>query len=256
MLRIITLNLNGIRSASKKGVYPWLLAQNADIVCLQEVRADLSDMSAEMLRPEGYHGYFHLAQKKGYSGVGIYSRIEPDAVQEGIGIADIDHEGRYLRLDFARLSVASIYFPSGSSSPERQAVKYSFLDRILPHLLELQQSGREVLLCGDVNIAHREIDLKNWRGNLQNSGFLPEERSWLDGLFENYVDVYRRVNPDKAEYTWWSNRGRARENNVGWRIDYQMATPQLASLAKNTGIYRGQSFSDHAPLTVDYDLTW
>ncbi|MDD5389356.1 MAG: exodeoxyribonuclease III [Gallionellaceae bacterium] len=257
MPRVITLNLNGIRSASSKGVFAWLAAQNADVVCLQELKAQASDLSLEMLNPPGFHGYFHYAEKKGYSGVGIYSKKQPDQVIEGLGIADIDAEGRYIEAVYGELSVVSLYLPSGSSGEERQAAKFAFMERFLPRLEALANSGREFILCGDWNIAHREIDLKNWKGNRKNSGFLPEERAWMSDLFERVglVDVYRRLYPEHEgeAYTWWSNRGQAWAKNVGWRIDYQIATAGLARQAKSASVYKEQRFSDHAPLIVDYD---
>jgi exodeoxyribonuclease-3 len=255
MLRIITLNLNGIRSAGRKGFFDWLARSGADIVCVQELKAQAPDVTADMLAPHGFQGYFHYAEKKGYSGVGLYARHAPARVIEGIGIADIDSEGRYLRADFGKLSVISVYLPSGSSSEERQQVKFSFLERFYPHLEALRTEGREVILCGDWNIAHREIDLKNWRGNRKNSGFLPEERAWLTRVFDEagWVDVFRRIDTRPEQYTWWSNRGQAWAKNVGWRIDYQIATPGVAATVKSVSIYKDERFSDHAPLTVDFD---
>jgi exodeoxyribonuclease-3 len=255
-LRIISLNLNGIRSASNKGLYPWLQSQQADIVCMQEIKAQATDMTGEMLNPEGYYGYFHYAEKKGYSGVGIYSKVKPDAVIEGLRMLDIDSEGRYLECQFGNLSVVSLYLPSGSSGELRQTFKFSVMERFLPHLRDLVASGREVLICGDWNIAHQEIDLKNWKGNKKNSGFLPEERAWLTQLFEQigWVDVYRKLHPETTDecYTWWSNRGQAWAKNVGWRIDYQIATPGFAAKAQSASIYKAERFSDHAPLIIDY----
>ena len=257
MFRVITLNLNGIRSAGSKGFFGWMAQQGADVVCVQELKAQAADMRPEMLNPEGFNGCFHYAGKKGYSGVGIYSRRKPDAVIEGLGIADIDAEGRYLQADFGNLSVISLYLPSGSSSEERQQVKFRFLECFLPRLHELKASGREIILCGDWNIAHQEIDLKNWKGNLKNSGFLPEERAWMTHVLDQagWVDVYRRLHPEATgeAYTWWSNRGQARAKNVGWRIDYQIASQKVASQAIAASVYKQQRFSDHAPLTVDYD---
>ncbi len=254
MLRIITANLNGIRSAARKGFFEWMAMQNADFICIQELKAQAEDMPAV---PEGMHGYFHYAEKKGYSGVGIYSKNEPDRIVEGLGIPEIDAEGRYLQADYGNLSVISLYLPSGSSSEERQQVKYYFLDKFLPHLKELKSSGREVILCGDWNIAHKEIDLKNWKSNQKNSGFLPEERAWLSHVFDEvgWVDVYRKLHPEATgeAYTWWSNRGAAWEKNVGWRIDYQIATEGTAQRAKSAHVYRESRFSDHAPLIVDYE---
>jgi exodeoxyribonuclease III len=257
MLRVITLNLNGIRSASRKGFFPWLARQRADVICVQELKAHAADMSRQMLGPRNYFGEFHYAEKKGYSGVGLYCRRQPEVIVQGLGIPDIDAEGRYVQADFGSLSVVSLYMPSGSSSEERQQVKYAFMDRFFPHLERLRRSGREVILCGDWNIAHREIDIKNWRSNQKNSGFLPEERAWLTRVFEGlgWVDVYRRLHPDTTgeAYTWWSNRGQAWTKNVGWRIDYQVGTPGIAAKARRAAIYKNRRFSDHAPLIIDYD---
>lgn len=257
MVRIISANLNGIRSAANKGFFDWLGQQQADVVCLQEIKAQDADLNELMRNPHGLRGYFHYADKKGYSGVGLYCRRQPDQLIVGLGIADIDAEGRYIRADFGNLSVISLYLPSGSSSDERQQIKFSFLDRFLPHLRELKASGREVILCGDWNIAHKEIDLKNWKGNLKNSGFLPEERAWLSNVLHDigFVDVFRQINTESDQYTWWSNRGQAWANNVGWRIDYQIATPAIAQTARNVSIYKAERFSDHAPLIIDYDHT-
>ena len=253
-MRIVTLNLNGIRSAASKGFYEWLARQDADIVCLQELKAQAADMTEQMLAPPGYHGHFHYAEKKGYSGVGIYTKRKPDAVTEGLGLPEFDCEGRYLEVQFGNLSIVSVYLPSGSSGEERQAVKFEFMAAFMPHLLALKQSGREAVVCGDWNIAHTEKDLKNWRGNRKNSGFLPEERAWLTELFEQagFVDVFRRVHPELEAYTWWSNRGRAWDKDVGWRIDYQIATPGIAARAQAASIYKERRFSDHAPLIIDY----
>lgn len=253
-MRIITINLNGIRSAANKGFFTWLMQQNPDIVCLQELKAQTVDMTEEMLAPPGYHGYFHLAQKKGYSGVGIYSKREPDAVIKGLGIPEFDDEGRYIEAQFGDLSIVSVYLPSGSSGEVRQGMKFRFMAAFMPRLKQLRASGREVILCGDWNIAHTEMDLKNWRGNRKNSGFLPEERAWLTELFDDihFVDVFRHLHPELEAYTWWSNRGQAWDKNVGWRIDYQIATPGIAARAQTADIYKAQRFSDHAPLIIDY----
>lgn len=256
-MRIITLNVNGIRSATRRGLLPWLGRQRADVVCVQELKAQPADMDADMRGPAKLTGFFHCAEKKGYSGVGLYCRRQPDRVTEGIGVPDIDREGRYVQADFGPLSVISIYLPSGSSGPHRQAIKFRFMEEFLPHLKKLLRGGREVLLCGDWNIAHREIDLKNWRGNRKNSGFLPEERAWMTRVFDDlgWVDVYRRLHPSTTggAYTWWSNRGQAWAKNVGWRIDYHIATPKLAATARRARIYKTRRFSDHAPLTIEYD---
>ena len=309
-MRIITLNLNGIRSAYNKGLPEWFAKQNADILCVQELKAQAADMTSDMLAPLGYHGYFHYAEKKGYSGVGIYSKRKPEAVIVGLGIPEFDAEGRYIEAQFGNLSVVSLYLPSGSSGEERQAVKFKFMEAFMPHLRQmllnpqasdggesrllpqaagsaitsdlasvvgspsrmassstsnvsqphlvaLNQSGRDVIVCGDWNIAHTEKDLKNWRGNKKNSGFLPEERAWLTELFNEvgFVDVFRKLHPELEAYTWWSNRGQAWAKDVGWRLDYQIATPDMAGKAVTTGIYKDQRFSDHAPLMVDYDYS-
>ena len=257
MLRIITLNLNGIRSATSKGVLAWLAVQKADVVCLQEVKAQLTDLTPSILNPHPYSGHFSCAEKKGYSGVGLYCRKAPDKITAGFGSREFDAEGRYLRADFGKLSVISVYQPSGSSSDERQQAKFRFMREFMPHLVKLKASGREILICGDWNIAHKEIDLKNWKANQKNSGFLPEERAWLSQVFDqhDWVDVYRRLHPDTTgeAYTWWSNRGQAWAKNVGWRIDYQIATSGIAAKAKKAAVYKAERFSDHAPLTVDYD---
>ncbi|AYQ39910.1 exodeoxyribonuclease III [Burkholderia aenigmatica] len=254
MMRVITANLNGIRSAAKKGFFEWLGEQNADCVCVQEIKVSADDLPSEFVEPHGFKSYFHHAEKKGYSGAGVYSRREPDDVIIGFGNSEFDAEGRYVEARYGKLSVVSVYVPSGSSGEERQQAKYRFMDAFMPHLAELKKK-REVILCGDVNIVHKEIDIKNWKSNQKNSGCLPEEREWLTKLFDDvgYVDVFRTLDPRAEQYTWWSNRGQAYAKNVGWRIDYQIATPGVAGTAKSTSIFKDIKFSDHAPLTVDYD---
>ena len=256
-MRILTLNCNGIRSACTKGLFTWLPSQQADVVCLQETKAQEHQLEHPDFRPEGFHCYYFDAEKKGYSGTAVFARREPDAVIRGIGVPEFDGEGRYLEARFGNLSVVSLYLPSGSSGPERQESKFRFLAAFLPMLREMRASGREYVICGDWNIAHKPIDLKNWKGNLKNSGFLPEERAWLDRLFGEggLVDVFRTLNPRPDQYTWWSNRGQAWAKNVGWRLDYQLATPGLAALARREAIFLDQRFSDHAPLTIDYDFS-
>lgn len=254
-MKIMTLNANGIRSAARKGFFEWMLAQRPDVVCLQETRAQEHQLPLEVQKLRGYYGYFHDAEKKGYSGVAIYCKREPERVQAGLGWPDMDAEGRFLQVDFGSLSVISLYLPSGSSSPERQAVKFDFLDRLLPVLKKLRRSRRDYIICGDWNIAHKAIDLRNWRGNQKNSGFLPEERVWMDEVLDKlgWVDAFRAVNQEPEQYTWWSNRGRAWEKNVGWRIDYQIVSSRLKDAVKSAAIYKEQRFSDHAPLTLTYD---
>ncbi len=261
MFKLTSLNLNGIRSATSKGLEDWVAATAPDCICVQELKAQAPDVAGKFEQLAGLQGHFHYAQKKGYSGVAVYSRHEPSDVIVGIGNPEFDDEGRYVELRFdtpaRKLSIVSSYFPSGSSGDERQAAKYRFLDLIYPWLTALR-TGREVVLCGDVNIAHHEKDLKNWKGNLKNSGFLPEERAWMTRLLTEggLVDVYRQLHPDETEaaYTWWSNRGQAWAKNVGWRIDYHLATPGLAQHARTAQVYKEQRFSDHAPLTVEYDF--
>ena len=259
MLRLVSVNVNGIRSAAAKGLYAWLARQSADIICLQELKAHELDVPAAFSKGRAFRSFFNCAAKKGYSGVALLSRKDPVRVTCGFGSREFDAEGRYLQADFDSVSIASVYFPSGTTSPERQEAKYRFLDAFHPVMRRLLDSGREVILCGDINIAHTPMDLKNWRSNQKNSGFLPEERAWLGGVYdEGWVDVYRRLNPKATDqgYTWWSSRGRAWANNVGWRIDLQISTPKIARTAKTAAVYKRRRFSDHAPLTVDYDWSF
>ena len=293
MFKLTSLNLNGIRSATSKGLVAWLTQYQPDCICVQEVKAQAADVLGRFEELAGLQGYFHFAEKKGYSGVAIYTRHKPSEVIVGYGSKEFDAEGRFIELRFdqpgrvplPKLSIISAYFPSGSSGPERQEAKFRFLAEFYPHLLSLRNK-REYVLCGDVNIAHQEIDLKNYKGNKKNSGFLPEERAWLTRLLAPtlsasrdalppegaslarggpslrasevtaMVDVYRQLQPTTTDtaYTWWSNRGQAYANNVGWRLDYHLATPAVAALARTEHIYKDQRFSDHAPMTIDYDF--
>lgn len=260
MLRIATLNLNGIRSAAAKGLEDWVAAAAPDVLCVQELKAQAADVAGRFETLAGRRGHFHFAARKGYAGVGIYTALQPSDVVEGIGVPEFDDEGRWIELRFdtpaRRFSIVSVYFPSGSSGEERQQAKFRFLELVEPVLARLARQ-REALVCGDVNIAHTEKDLKNWRGNQKNSGFLPEERAWVSRLLADgrWVDVYRRLYPDAEGegYTWWSNRGQAWAKNVGWRIDVHWATPAVAAAARAASVYKAQRFSDHAPLTIDYD---
>ena len=262
MFKLTSLNLNGIRSAANKGVEAWLDKAKPDCICVQEVKAQAADIEGRFEQLAGMQGYFHFAEKKGYSGVGLYTRHTPSEVRVGFDKAEFDTEGRYVELRFdtpqRKLSLISCYFPSGSSGPERQEAKFRFLEVMYPHLMALKKE-RDFIVCGDVNIAHQQADLKNWRSNQKNSGFLPEERAWMTRLLSEggMVDVYRQLQPDTTDacYTWWSNRGQAYANNVGWRLDYHLATPALASLARTEEIYKDEKFSDHAPLTIGYALT-
>ncbi|MGR8946572.1 MAG: exodeoxyribonuclease III [Gammaproteobacteria bacterium] len=257
-MRIISLNCNGIRSAHAKGLYTWLSRQRADVVCLQETKAQIDQLKPEIRNPKAWNAFFVDAQKKGYSGVAIFSKREPDRVIRGLNHELFDSEGRYVQVDFGNLSIASLYLPSGSSSEERQAIKFKFLDYYLPELKRMRNDGRDYILCGDWNIAHKKIDLKNWRSNQKNSGFLPQEREWMDLLFNDagYVDAFRIVDQSPDQYTWWSNRGQAWANNVGWRIDYQVISQSLADKVQAAKIYKQKRFSDHAPLIMDYALDY
>jgi exodeoxyribonuclease III len=264
VFRLVSLNLNGIRSAATKGFEAWAEGVAADCMGVQEIKAQADTVVGRFDTVAGMAGHFHFADKKGYSGVGLYSRPKPSAMVTGIGDAEFDAEGRYVELRFddpkrpglPKLSIVSCYFPSGSSGELRQLAKYRFLALMAPHLRRLR-SEREFILVGDVNIAHKEIDLKNWRGNQKNSGFLPEERAWMTHCLEEIglVDVFRTLNPHPEQYTWWSNRGQARAKNVGWRLDYHLATPGVAAKARSEHIYLEQRFSDHAPVVIDYDFT-
>jgi exodeoxyribonuclease III len=254
-MRIISINVNGIRAATRKGMFEWLALQNADVICLQETKAQMAVLGKENFELPGYHHYFHDAEKKGYSGVGIYCRKAPDNVTVGLGWSCADIEGRYIQADFGDLSVASLYMPSGSSRDERQVVKFDFMAQYEKRLEEQMRSQRELIICGDWNIVHKEIDIKNFKSNQKRSGCLPEERAWLDKVFGpmGFVDAFRVVNQEPHQYTWWSNRGRAWDNNVGWRIDYQVVTPKLGDCVRSASIYKDERFSDHSPLIIDYD---
>jgi len=254
-MRIVSVNTNGIRAAAKKGFFDWMQKQKPDVVCIQETKAQEHQLSDPVFSPAGFRSYFHDARKKGYSGVAIYTRHEPDKMHFGIGWDVMDDEGRWLRADFGNLSVISLYMQSGSSKDERQQIKYRTMDYLQPLLGAMAKEGREYIICGDWNIAHKKIDIKNWRSNQKNSGFLPEERAWMDELFGpvGMVDAFRQVETGEDQYTWWSNRGQAWANNTGWRIDYHVATPGIAAAARAVEIYKDERFSDHAPLTIDYD---
>jgi exodeoxyribonuclease III len=262
VFKLTSLNLNGIRSAASKGLESWLDQHRPDCICVQEVKAQHDDVHGRFDALAGMQGHFQFAQKKGYSGVGVYTRHEPSDVVIGYGSSEFDAEGRYVELRFdtpaTKLSIISAYFPSGSSGEDRQQAKFRFLAEFYPHLLALKDQ-RDFILCGDVNIAHKQIDLKNWKSNQKNSGFLPEERAWMTRLLDEagLVDVYRKLQPDTTDtaYTWWSQRGQAYAKNVGWRLDYHLATPKLAQFAQREAIYKEQKFSDHAPITIEYDLT-
>ncbi len=256
MAKIITCNTNGIRAAARKGFFDWLRDADADVVCIQETKAQVHQLEDSVFHPQGYHCYYNDAQKKGYSGTAVYSRVKPSKVTTRLGWDPLDSEGRYIQADYKGLSVISLYLPSGSSSEEALARKYRFMDAFLDHLKTLRRKRREFIICADWNICHKEIDLKNWRGNRKNSGFLPDERAWLDTLYNDvgYIDSFRLVNPEEDQYTWWSNRGQAWAKNVGWRLDYQVISPGLKSKVLAASIYKDERFSDHAPQIMDYAL--
>ena len=257
-MKIVSANVNGIRSAEKKGFFDWLQKTKPDVVCIQETKAQEDQLHPEDFYPKDYHCFYFDAVKKGYSGVAIYARQAPDKVWRGLGegFEDMDAEGRFIQADFGKLSVISLYLPSGTSGEERQQIKYDFMARFTDVLKSMRRKRREYIICGDWNIAHKNIDLKNWRSNQKNSGFLPEERAWLDEVFGSigFVDAFRVVNQQEDQYTWWSNRGQAWAKNVGWRIDYQVVTPGLKDKVLCTSIYKDERFSDHAPLILEYDL--
>jgi len=263
MFKVISVNVNGIRAAQRKGFFEWLKLVDADVICIQETKAQEDQLDDSLFYPKEYHCYYFDAQKKGYSGVAIYCKQKPDKITRGLGKIDknsdwelMDSEGRYIQADFGKLSIVSLYLPSGSAKEERQLLKYDFMERFTPILKSIRRKRSEYIICGDWNIAHKNIDIKNWRPNQKNSGFLPEERAWLDMLFDKVgmVDGFRVVNQEEHQYTWWSNRGQAWTNNVGWRIDYHIITPGLADKVKHASIYKEQRFSDHAPLILDYKI--
>lgn len=256
MSKIITCNTNGIRAAARKGFFEWLRRQDADVVCIQETKAQIDQLDDSVFHPQGYHCFYNDAQKKGYSGTALYSRVKPQRVVSSLGWDPADSEGRYIQADYRGLSVISLYMPSGSSSEQALEKKYRFMDKFIEHLQGLRRKRREFIICADWNICHQNIDLKNWRANQKNSGFLPEERAWLDRLYDElgYVDAFRLVNQQADQYTWWSNRGQAWANNVGWRLDYQVVTPRLAETVVSADIYKQERFSDHAPQIMEYAI--
>ena len=252
-MKIITANTNGIRAAAKKGFFEWLETQNADIVCIQETKAQVHQLEDSKFHPN--HAYYHDAIKKGYSGVALYCKKEPDELIVGMGHEEFDSEGRYIEARFGNLSVISLYLPSGSAKEERQVYKYRMMDFFMEKMESMKESGRDVVICGDWNIAHKNEDIRNWKGNKKNSGFLPEERAWLDTLFDDvgFVDAFREIEQEEHSYTWWSNRGQAYANNTGWRIDYHILTPDMKGTVQKTEVYKEERFSDHAPLIIEYD---
>ena len=255
-MRIMTFNCNGIRAAARKGFFEWLDTVDVDVVCLQETKAQVDQLQDPIFHPEKFHCHYFDAVKKGYAGTALYVKDKPKQLSRGLGFELADTEGRYIQADFPNLSVASLYLPSGSAGPERQERKFKFMGLFMDHMRSLRRKRRQFIICADWNICHKEIDLKNWRSNQKNSGFLPEERQWLDTLYDEvgYVDAFRVVNQEPDQYSWWSNRGQARANNVGWRLDYHVVTPGLKDKVKSAEIYTAENFSDHAPVIIDYDI--
>ena len=255
-MKIVTFNANGIRSAARKGFFEWMQDSAPDVVCMQELKAHRDQLAENLLAPQGYRGYFQFAEKKGYSGTAIYCKAPPSDVKVGLGWNDFDSEGRLVRIDYNNLSIISIYLPSGTSSDDRQKFKEIILDRLKPVLLNFRKEKRDFIICGDINIAHKPVDLRNWKGNRNNSGFLPQERAWMDWLFgeAGYVDAFRVINSRPGQYTWWSNRGEAYAKNVGWRLDYHIVTAGLSKRTESVSVFRETKFSDHAPVIVNYDI--
>ncbi|MEM9256603.1 MAG: exodeoxyribonuclease III [Pseudomonadota bacterium] len=256
MVRIITCNTNGIRSAARKGFFDWLSGQDADVVCIQETKAQAHQLTDPTFTPAGYHCYYNDAERKGYSGTALFSRVKPRRVITKLGWDPLDSEGRYIQADYAGLSIISLYMPSGSSSDAALQKKLRFMDTFMEHMRALRRKRRQFIVCADWNICHKNADLRNWRSNQKNSGFLPEERAWLDVLYDEvgYVDAFRVINQEEEQYTWWSNRGQAWAKNVGWRLDYQVITPRLVDAVREAEIYKAKRFSDHAPQIMEYDL--
>ncbi|MEZ4744225.1 MAG: exodeoxyribonuclease III [Bdellovibrionota bacterium] len=255
-MKVVSCNVNGIRSAAKKGFYQWLESLQADFICLQEIRAQKEQIPEMPDRLKSYHAAYSFAEKPGYSGVAIYTRHKPDEIIDTMGMKTMDQEGRFIQVNIGNLSIASVYFPSGSAREERQAIKYSFMDKFEEILIQNKKNSRKYIFCGDYNIAHKKIDIKNWRSNQKNSGFLPEERQWMDKIIDKvgYIDAFRVKNKNEGEYTWWSNRGNAYANNVGWRIDYQLISNSLKDSVKKVETFKDEKFSDHAPLIIDYEI--
>lgn len=255
-MRVISCNVNGIRAAESKGFFVWLKQQNAEVICVQETKAQTEQLSAKVFWPKGYYCFYSDAIKKGYSGVAMYCKTKPTQFNQILGWKDIDAEGRFISANFGKLNIISLYLPSGSSGEVRQRFKFSFLERFRSYMLKLESSNQDYIICGDWNIAHKTIDLKNWRGNKKNSGFLPEERAWMNELFakQQWFDSFRLINKQAEQYTWWSNRGQSWAKNVGWRIDYQIISTNLKDKVKTAFIYKDERFSDHAPLVMDYDI--
>ncbi|MBC8045246.1 MAG: exodeoxyribonuclease III [Fimbriimonadaceae bacterium] len=254
-MKIVTYNLNGIRAAMNRGWINWLQENNFDIICVQELKAETSQVDMSVFENLGYHAHWHNAEKKGYSGVAIFSKQKPDHVEYGCGNNDFDKEGRVIRCDYGDISVYSIYFPSGTTGDIRQGVKYQFLDFIFNYLKNITTSRSKLIICGDYNICHKPIDIHDPVSNKNSSGFLPDERAWLEKFFtDGFSDAFRHFNTDPHQYTWWSYRANARVNNKGWRIDYIAVTENLLSQLRSAAILPDASHSDHCPMVLEMDI--
>lgn len=254
-MRIISYNVNGIRAALKKGFYEWLQTDPADIICVQETKAHKENVDHKLITDLGFHDYWYSAQKKGYSGVAVFTKIKPDLVQLGNGYMQSDAEGRVMRLDFGGITLVNAYFPAGVSGEVRLAYKYVWLNELIDYLKNLLREKPSMILCGDYNIAHKEIDLHDPKRNVNNSGFLPDERAWMDKLFSiGFTDAFREVNPDPHQYSWWSNFNNARDNNKGWRLDYINITQNLKKAIRHASIMPHIRHSDHCPVYLELEI--
>ncbi|WP_018248543.1 exodeoxyribonuclease III [Orenia marismortui] len=251
-MKIYSWNVNGIRAVAKKGFLDWVDEERPDILCLQEIRIQKEQLQKKLKNIDGYYSYFNYGERKGYSGVAIYSKEEALSIEKGIGIDKFDEEGRVITAKYPNFTLVNIYFPNGRSSKERLQYKLDFHEAILNYCNELRAKGKKVIVCGDYNIAHKEIDLKNPDSNKDKSGFLPIERKWIDKIIEHgYVDTYREFYPDTEKYSWWSYRTRARERNAGWRIDYHFVSEDLMEQVQSAEILNDVMGSDHCPVLLE-----
>lgn len=251
-MRILSWNVNGIRAAQRKGFVDWFSREAPDVLCIQETKASPEQLAPELTAVEGYHTYFSTSERKGYSGVATYTRVPPQGVTFGFGIEKFDLEGRVLQMDYGKFLMFNIYFPNGKSSAERLAYKMEFYDAFLEYVDQLRDTGKHIIVCGDVNTAHKEIDIARPKANEKISGFLPEERAWMDRwVSHGYVDTFRMFNQEPGQYTWWDARGGARERNVGWRIDYFFVDEGLKDKVKSAFILPHVMGSDHCPIGVE-----
>ncbi|WP_335998327.1 exodeoxyribonuclease III [Acinetobacter johnsonii] len=260
ILRVVSINVNGLRSAEKKGIFDWIATSDADVICMQESRIT-HEQWTDKFKPEGWHTHLFPAERPGYAGTAIYSRLPFVSVTDGLGFELADSQGRFISAEFdlgldQNVYICSLYLPSGSSGEEAQVRKDHFLEEYKQILKQWRDENKSVIVCGDYNIVHKRIDIKNWSGNQKASGCLPHERAWLDHIYDElgYVDTFREVRPEAELYSWWSNRGQARAKNVGWRIDYQACSPDWKARTVNAWVYKETWFSDHAPVIIDYKI--